>query len=816
MKLDYSMMNHWRTNAGVVADDAASLMDEIHKVGLCRRDGSALRSHSDCIKNWRFRTALVAPWQSGKSLTTAIVCDGREVSPVGSGLKTSACAIECHPLDGGDEYAIVDWRLNRELLLNFPLPILKVLAQEKKDSFRDLEEMADSGRYSLDKPADRKLLTMCLASVLKTRASNQNPEDAERLFMSWLVLKHYEGVAAIKAKTGFTLDEARCMAAYPSTWERDLANGEHSKYSSQEVAFLYIKRLRLHLRSETLSRLRTVFVDCPGRGISPVDNLIARQAVVNSTAVIFLLGERGTAMGQLGIAELRWLLHELQVAPKRLFFAYNARHKRHHVETNLLPTDLGKINDELGKVGSAVKQEDVPVYNALLDLRLAQHQNFDRLPTSTIKALADSLRSTTGDDGSDVDLARQLIDEDIIAQAQAFLRKGVKSIDDTVVKSLLAESGWPKLVAKVGDFVAQEELPSFKGQVLEPIEQELGAILTDLEFHVRAPKLQKDAWQEEKAKACVLMANIQLRLKLLRDAADTSFSLSAEFAATMREEVAARIEHNDLDAFLEIEIKKKHFAKEMPASIHEAIQSSLSNTLVGWLDAFKKGDTDSSVAIRNTLDSWTTDAAAVLAASAAESALLKSMPYSSPAPTWASLTGEPKYDFTQPVLEEHPLTEKWEKVEDGVAKKTLNGLRWFLGVGKYVGEVVVGLVTGGPISAASTMDHQQYTKQIGKIVPPAKEEAKKHAGDLVSKVVKHLQDALVAAFDVQMEKLKQELDERIEQGDSTVGVDLSKLKERATLAESYIKKLSGSSGSPGARLKVLLDVLVPSKDKQAR
>ncbi len=79
-----------------LARDARSLPDIAHSLQNIEQIESGATSQ-------HFKIVLVSSFQGGKSTIFNTLCGGRELSPTGFGLKTSAAVAEAHFLD--DEHA---------------------------------------------------------------------------------------------------------------------------------------------------------------------------------------------------------------------------------------------------------------------------------------------------------------------------------------------------------------------------------------------------------------------------------------------------------------------------------------------------------------------------------------------------------------------------------------------------------------------------------------------------------------------------------------------------------------------------------------
>ena len=100
-------------------DELLSELQEILKIeGLPDKTAKELKAVSRKLVSNVFNIVLIGEFQGGKSTTFNSICDGREISPRGAMIKTSACKISAQNLPDPDaaEYAILEWKQESELI----------------------------------------------------------------------------------------------------------------------------------------------------------------------------------------------------------------------------------------------------------------------------------------------------------------------------------------------------------------------------------------------------------------------------------------------------------------------------------------------------------------------------------------------------------------------------------------------------------------------------------------------------------------------------------------------------------------------------
>jgi hypothetical protein len=164
----------------------------------------------------QFAIVLLAEMQGGKStIFDAVACDGRELSPLGSMLRTSGCEVRAQNLadDEKQEYAEVAWRTPEELIAGFDnllRPRFSELAPERFDG-----ENSIADRLELDQLADRELLRQAAERERdrwnedRTRYDPQmnGYMDVFRFALLVAAFFDHEEVKTLRQRSRFKLDE---------------------------------------------------------------------------------------------------------------------------------------------------------------------------------------------------------------------------------------------------------------------------------------------------------------------------------------------------------------------------------------------------------------------------------------------------------------------------------------------------------------------------------------------------------------------------------------------------------------------------------
>ena len=323
----------------------------------------------------QFEIVLAGEFQGGKSTTFNALCDGRELSPVGAGIKTSGCILSAQNLADPEvpESAEIEWRTPRELAAGFSdllLPHLQNLAPARFEcaTAAELPDLID-----LDSAADRDLTARAVEAewaVWKRNRSGYDPEQKgllDVLRIASLIARFHadEELIRLREKHRFSPEEIRGLAAFPPDWEERWLDRDPNRFQAEEVVFIFIARIRLKLHSPNLGRLGCVLTDCPGLFASRWDTEVARRAMFNADAVLYLFDGSKT----LKLSDL----NALQFIQKngmghKLFFGCNMRAHTLADSRRILNASISALSH----YGFDIQDQAVTLFHALLGLRTVQ------------------------------------------------------------------------------------------------------------------------------------------------------------------------------------------------------------------------------------------------------------------------------------------------------------------------------------------------------------------------------------------------------------------------------------------------------------
>jgi hypothetical protein len=298
--------------AGLAEETARLPLQETAKKVLDDVRSNALAQH--------FQMVLVSPFQGGKSTIFNTLCGGRELSPTGFGLKTSAAIAEARYLEeeSEEEHAVVEWRSDGELLENMEL-VLPQLAHIEPRRFGG-KGSAEESALRLESPRDRLLLQKAVKLCREDPGIANRPEKTDLLDVAWLMAEHYPyAVRALRTESRVLLAQATQWLTFPLDWiHRRLED-----FRAEEVVFLFLKRVVFYLREPALRTLRASIIDAPGLQASRWDTHVATESIRRAHAVIFLLGTQGKAMTLSDLEEIG-RFNEFGLS-QNVFYGYNAR-----------------------------------------------------------------------------------------------------------------------------------------------------------------------------------------------------------------------------------------------------------------------------------------------------------------------------------------------------------------------------------------------------------------------------------------------------------------------------------------------------------
>lgn len=317
-----------------------------------------------CLEN-QFEIVLVAEFQGGKSTTFNALCDGRDLSPRGlggGGIKTSAAIISAQNISDGetkngmDEWAEITFKSKYEIQLGMFDILHETLSEDQnfKDSVTKTgmkeedhlckisppEEFAKI--LDLDNPTHRKAVRDTLNklwnqwSADKSLFTAKDDDLLDRLRIATLIERFYNTPEYKKliTKTTTGIYDFQSLVAFPTDWAPRWCDGQKASFKLSEVAFIFIARTLLRIKSKNLSRVGCRISDCPGLFANAFDTNVTTNAIMNSDAVWYLInGEK-----QIGQQDLNALTYIERIGmASKIVGSVNFKGKHDNIKKNIFP-----------------------------------------------------------------------------------------------------------------------------------------------------------------------------------------------------------------------------------------------------------------------------------------------------------------------------------------------------------------------------------------------------------------------------------------------------------------------------------------------
>ena len=267
-----------------------------------------------CLEN-QFEIVLVGEFQGGKSTTFNALCDGRDLSPRGlggGGIKTSAAIISAQNISdnetkaGLDEWAEITFKTKYEIQKGMFDLLRDALIEDKpfKDSLKLKQDdfisaMSDPSEFArlldLDSPVHRKAVKTILSQYWEAWSQDKaslDEDTKDRLRIATLQERFYgtKEYEKLLSRNVLGLSDFQPLIAFPSDWIIRWKDGKEASFTWEEAAFVFIARVLLRIKSESLAKLGCRITDCPGLFANAYDTAVARGAISNADAVWYLIG----------------------------------------------------------------------------------------------------------------------------------------------------------------------------------------------------------------------------------------------------------------------------------------------------------------------------------------------------------------------------------------------------------------------------------------------------------------------------------------------------------------------------------------------
>lgn len=250
----------------------------------------------------QFNLVFTGGFQTGKSTVFSYLCEGRELSPIGSGgggIPTSAARVSAMATAPGEqEFVVVHWRSKAELLASLGGWLVPEYMPARIEKFSKMgnPNCLDETDVNLDNLREReRLADIALSKLQNPGAQPSGVLDQAR--MALIVAKYYaQFVERIQQKSARynTPEDVVRLASYPPKWEHRWAmikDGQDIKtvFSDEEVTFVFVRNVEYHIDAPLIRNLGCTVIDCPGLSASTWDSDIARECMKEADAVLYML-----------------------------------------------------------------------------------------------------------------------------------------------------------------------------------------------------------------------------------------------------------------------------------------------------------------------------------------------------------------------------------------------------------------------------------------------------------------------------------------------------------------------------------------------
>lgn len=485
-----------------------------------------------------FEIVLVGEFQGGKSTLFDTICDGRELSPRGMGIKTSACKISARSIPTENaERVDVRWKSDEELMLTMLDLVKDNLKDEEHDFFTKKKADGSPDLPRLTDPRTRTLVRKALENEWKIYTSKPaayDPTNSGRLDLlqiSWIILTfcNTPALQELRKKTTIAPDDLKPLVVFPTDWApRWVAGGKDTQWTLDEVPFAFLGEAELYIHSKNLERLGCIIVDCPGLFAGPWDTMVAQNAMTNADAILYLIGGQRT----LTDSDVKALVHIRNVNQgHKVFFAINARSSIANTEANLRPVDVSLIKQRGFEIQA---DSDIDIFNALLAFNARCVPNDQKQwRNETSRAIQTYLDLDMFEDSDKI--VSLVADKNAIYEqsgAVGLLNKIETSVVQRKFKSILVNGGTEKaggsLDALNGDLKSKE---AAAGKSLQAAEKEVSDARSRLKEFQQFAKNEVDVVLGD-VRAADLLANDYLQQVYLAKTEDIADVISQKIKAS--------------------------------------------------------------------------------------------------------------------------------------------------------------------------------------------------------------------------------------------------------------------------------------------
>lgn len=516
----------------------------------------------------QFEIVLAGEFQGGKSTTFNAICDGRDLSPRGSGIKTSGCIVSAQNLSdpGEPEKAVAEWRSSAELIAGFSDLLLPHLQNFVPARFYGISAPELIRVLNLESAEDRRLTAQAAEQEWQIWKKNKAAYDPEQkghldiLRFATLAAHYYADNTLIRLRhqREFNVEDIGKMIVFPQDWEERWLDMSAARFKLEEILFIFIRNIRLRLHSENLSRLGCVITDCPGLFASRWDTEVARRAMFNADAILYLLDGAKTVK----LSDLRALQFIRQNGMEyKLFYGCNIRGHSLSESRRIAQSSMTLLKNN----GFLIDDDEFILFHALLALLSIRQAHQSSILKSVRKQLAilDLEEDIDARQASGLDTLTEMVEKTVI-------RKKARSIlidngSQMAANCLLEAEGTLKsrenlAVKKEKEFRVQVDMTE---RELKKFRYDCTQIIERLDEESPDYKLAEDIWS---------------RLEDRKEA--------------LRNKAADRI-YNDILKFREIPtflFNQKKLKEKIITIIREEMNDSFQEAIHSWLAEIKDGN----------------------------------------------------------------------------------------------------------------------------------------------------------------------------------------------------------------------------------
>ena len=255
---------------------------------------------SKCLEN-QFNIVLIGEFQGGKSTTFNAFCDGREISPRGFGLKTSACRISASNLSErtAEEYAFISWKTNQQLLMSINNLLKKHINRSEDLSIQDTDARELYEILDLGNEKHRALIGKAIEAEFRLNHRQNHTDELDLCSIASIIINYYNSseLNILREEHRFSINDVAKFVTFPENFNSILIDG-FKKFSFEDFIFAFIADVKCYIHSNNLQRLGCTIVDCPGLFASAWDTQVAFETLRDADAIIYLLtGEKEMPLG---------------------------------------------------------------------------------------------------------------------------------------------------------------------------------------------------------------------------------------------------------------------------------------------------------------------------------------------------------------------------------------------------------------------------------------------------------------------------------------------------------------------------------------